>query len=71
MSDGMTDEARRDRIFQRRTDERKVLMDLDKICKPSIGPVMGGLITDTMPGRLKALEERVAELEKLLKSKTK
>ena len=33
---------------------------------PGIGPIMGGLITDPMPGRVRELEERVKVLEDLL-----
>ena len=30
---------------------------------PGIGPIMGGLITDPIPGRVRKLEERVTILE--------
>ena len=30
---------------------------------PGIGPIMGGLRTDPMPGRVRKLEERVKALE--------
>ena len=33
---------------------------------PGIGPIMGGLITDPTPGRVRRLEERVAKLEAML-----
>ena len=33
---------------------------------PGIGPIMGGLITDPIPGRVRELEMRVKQLEKKL-----
>ena len=33
---------------------------------PGIGPIMGGLITDPTPGRIRRLEKRVAKLEERL-----
>ena len=58
MSDGMTDEARRDRMVQRKMEK------LDKKLGP--GPNFGGLITDPLPRRMRELEERVSKIESVL-----
>ena len=58
MSDGMTDDSRRDRMLQRKME------NLRKKLGP--GPHFGGLITDPIPGRLRALEERVSKIESVL-----
>ena len=34
---------------------------------PGIGPIMGGLITDPIPGRVRKLEEQVEALELIIK----
>ena len=38
-------------------------MELEDVLKPKIGPIMGGLITDPIPARVRKLEERVKTLE--------
>ena len=38
-------------------------MELEDVLKPKIGPIMGGLITDPIPARVRKLEERTKVLE--------
>jgi len=41
------------------------MMKAEDVFKPKIGPIMGGLITDPLPAKVRKLEERVSDLEKL------
>jgi len=58
MSDGMTDNSRRDRIVQRKMEK------LDKKLGP--GPNFGGLITNPLPRRMRELEKRMSKIEDTL-----
>ena len=67
----MTDESRRNRALQRRLDkkmredaiQREIGLKAEDVFKSKIGPIMGGLITDPIPAKVRKLEERVTALE--------
>ena len=64
MSDGMTDESRQDRLSAHRIDNSEAAKAMnDALKRGSRGPIMGGLITDPIPAKVRKLEERVTALE--------
>ena len=67
MSDALTDESRRDRALGRRIANSLTAKAMNEALKKgSHKPIMGGLITDPLPAKVRKLEERVKVLEDLL-----